>query len=129
MPENLKNTSKSTPLKIRVWLDGLPPNPNKTRGLHWSKLYKEAQDWKNTAYLLCKSIYHGAPLERAHLHYHVLVGDNRRRDADNIVASLKPVQDGIREAMLVDDDIDHIQVTYTFSRESPRGVEITITEL
>jgi hypothetical protein len=120
----LESTAK---VLLEVWLDGLPSNPNVTRGAHWSKLYSEQQEWKRTAWLLARSAYHGKPLDRAHVHYFIFVGDQRAHDADNLIASLKPVQDGLKGVVLLDDSIDNIEVTYTFSREKPRGVRIVVT--
>ncbi len=79
------------------------------------------------AWALAHKGYKGKPLERAHLHYHISVGDQRAHDADNLIASLKPLQDGLKDIVIVDDDIDHIQVTYTFDREKPRGIRLVVT--
>ncbi len=112
---------------LEIWLDGLPSNPNVQRGKHWSALYKEQQEWKRTTWLLARSAYRGKPLERAHLHYFIQVGDQRAHDPDNLIASLKPVQDGLKGVILVDDNIDCIEVTYTFSRDKPRGIRLVVT--
>lgn len=71
----------------------------------------------------------GPLLQRAHLHYTISVGDNRVHDDDNIVASLKPVRDGLKGVLIVDDSIDHITVSYEFNRQKPRGFTIRIEPL
>lgn len=114
---------------VELTFDGIPPLPNRTRGSHWSRLYKEGEVWKQTAYYLAKSAYHGPPLARAHLHYHFSVGSNRRIDPDNLISSIKHLQDGIREAMLVDDNIDAISVEFSFDRAKPKGIRLTISSL
>lgn len=81
------------------------------------------------AWILAKNAYKGAPLEHAHLHYHISVGDKRVHDADNIEASLKALQDGLKGVVIVDDSIDQIQRTFTYDRERPRGIKLTITAL
>lgn len=112
---------------LEIWLDGLPKNANSTRGSHWTRIYKEQQEWQFATWALAHNAYKGAPLERAHLHFFVSVGDNRVHDPDNIIGSLKPVIDGLKGVAIVDDDIDHIQVTYTFDREKPRGIRLVVT--
>ena len=119
---------KSTQL-VDLWFDGLPPNPNRTRGQHWSKTYTVGQEWKRTAFYLAKQAYRGAPAEHAHLHYHISVGDNRVHDADNIEASLKSLQDGLKGVLFVDDSIDHITRSFSYSREKPRGIRLIVSRL
>ncbi len=55
---------------------------------------------------------------------------NRRRDRDNLLASLKAAFDGIADAGIVADDsgITHLPVQCKIDKDSPR-VEITITRL
>ncbi len=112
---------------IELQFDGLPPNPNKTRGQHWAELYRSGQEWKRTAFYLAKQAYRGAPFEHAHLEYHISVGDNRVHDADNIEASLKSLQDGLKGVLIIDDSIDHITRGFSYSREKPRCVRLTVT--
>ncbi len=112
---------------LEIWLDGLPPNANKTRGNHWSQTYKEQQEWQRTTWFLAKQAYRGKPLDRAHLHFFISVGDKRVHDPDNIIGSLKPVIDGLKGVAIVDDSIDNIEVTFTFNREKPRGIRLVIT--
>ena len=45
---------------------------------------------------------------------------------DSSGASLKPVQDGLVGVLITDDNIDCITVAYSFDREKPRGVHITV---
>jgi len=113
---------------ISLWFDGLPPNPNKTRGQHWSKTYKVGQEWKRTAWLTALQAYRGKPFERATLHYTISVGDNRVHDADNIEASLKALQDGLKGSLIVDDSIDHIERIFTYNRDKPRGIKLVVTQ-
>jgi len=55
---------------------------------------------------------------------------NRRRDDDNLIASLKPYRDGIADSGLLDDDVGVVTLPplKCIDRENPR-VEITITQL
>lgn len=112
-------------MQTEIFLEDLPPNPNVTKGKHWASLYAENQYWKQYAHYTAKQTK-GTLLEKAHIHYHISVGDNRRHDADNLIASLKPVQDGLVGVLITDDNIDCITVAYSFDREKPRGVHITV---
>lgn len=110
---------------------GLPPNPNETRGAHWSKVYKESQVWKDLvgyAGLAYKSKTGHQPLKRATVHIHISVGDNRVHDSDNLVASMKYPIDGLKGIIITDDSIDNIGIpTYTVDRNKPRQFSITVT--
>lgn len=130
------NVSSPTPLTsiplaneviATLTFEGLPPNPNRTRGQHWSKIYASSQEWKQLAKILARNAYKGKPVEQAHLHYHISVGDNRVHDADNIEASLKSLQDGLKGIIITDDSIDHITRGFSYSREKPRCIKLTIT--
>jgi len=51
-------------------------------------------------------------LERFTVVLHYQPRDNRRRDTDNLIASLKPLVDGLRDAhVCVDDDTKHYTLT------------------
>lgn len=114
---------------IVIVFPSLPPNPNQTKRNHWGKNYEISQEWKTTAFYLAKQAYKGVPLSRAHLHYHVSVGDRRVHDADNIIASIKPLQDGLKGVVIEDDSIDAIEVSYSFDRASPRQIRLEIRAL
>lgn len=116
----------TTVQSVTLYFEGLPPNPNKTRGQHWSKTYTVGQEWKRTAWLTALQAYRGVPFERATLHYTISVGDNRVHDADNIEASLKALQDGLKGVVIVDDSIDHISRTFAYNRDKPRGIKLEI---
>lgn len=55
---------------------------------------------------------------------------NRRRDADNALASLKPVFDGLRDAGVIDDDsgLVHLPVEFVVDKRRPR-VEVTVRQI
>lgn len=114
------------PVVCALKFDGLPSNPNKQRGQHWSKLYREGQDWKTLAGWKAKAAYRKEPLDKAHLHYHISVGDNRVHDPDNLIASTKPITDGLKGIVIKDDSIDSIKLEFSFGREKPRGITLVI---
>lgn len=109
-----------------ITFDSFPPNPNSRR--HFQQLAKDNREWGYMAHMLAR--HAKAPLlERARLHYHFSTGDNRAHDADNLIASTKPITDGLKGVAITDDSIDHIEVLYTFDREKPRRITLTIAEL
>ena len=57
------------------------------------------------------------------------VKDRRRRDADNALASIKALFDGLRDAGIIEDDsgLTHAPLRFEVDAKNPR-VEITLTE-
>ena len=91
----------------------LPPkelNPNVARGKHWAMLAKIRAKWKEAAWFACRLL--DLPKLKAvscamqiTFNYHT----NRRRDPDNLMASMKSFIDGmVMYGLLADDD----QITY-----------------
>lgn len=69
-------------------------------------------------------------MEHAKVHYHISVGDNRQHDPDNLAWSVtKPTLDGLKGIIIVDDNIDVVELSYTFDRQKPRGFTITLEEV
>lgn len=111
--------------------EGLPPGLNQTKGHHWSKTTGERAKWRQLAALKAREVnLRVSPDCRALVHYHFYFGDKRRRDADNAIASLKPVQDGLVDAGVIrGDSVWDIETKYTFSPAGPQGFVVTVTEL
>jgi hypothetical protein len=118
--------SSATSVPITLTLTGLPPNPNQLKGKHWGKIHASNKEWKETAGWVAKSVYRGSPLHKARIHYIFSVGDNRVHDADNLIASTKPITDGLKGIVIEDDSIDHVSFTYEFNRDKPRQLRIEI---
>lgn len=109
---------------VQIIFDSFPPNPNSRR--HYQQVAKDNREWGFMAKMLAK--HAKAPLlEQAHLHYHFSTGDQRAHDADNLIASTKPITDGLKGVAITDDNIDTIEVLYTFDRAKPRRIVLTIT--
>lgn len=115
---------------LHLEFTGLPDNPNKKMKQHWTKNAAHNKEWRQAAWLqgyTCKGKISGA---MALLHYHVSLGDNRRHDYDNVLASFKPVQDGLVDAgMLTDDTFEWVIPIITFDRTKPRRFSIDIYSL
>lgn len=89
-----------TPSVILPW----PPkelSPN-SRG-HWARKSKAAKRYRMQCHLLTRQAGVVAPEGRVLLSLTFCPPDNRRRDDDNCVASMKSGRDGIADALGVDD--------------------------
>lgn len=102
-------------LVIRI--EGRPPTPNVRR--HWRQVAKDNATWKATAEFEAvtaraawetKHALAWRPVTRAVVSVAFGLPDRRTRDLDNLIASCKPLLDGIVAAgVLVDDSITVIQ--------------------
>lgn len=106
----------------------VPPSPNNLVG-HWRFRHRNTQLWRNEVYyaVVQSSERPSAPYPKA------TVSIDRRSigilDEDNLVASMKPVIDGLRHAgVLLDDSPAHMKlsVTQTQSRKLPPRTRIEI---
>ena len=72
-------------------------NPN--RKAHWAKKSSAAKKYRTDVWAVCKSM--GFSSRRFSITFHA--PDGRRRDLDNVIAAFKAGQDGLSDAMGVDD--------------------------
>lgn len=80
-----------------------PPLSLNDRDAHWAVTAKKKKDVRTTTALLARRA--GIPrLETARVRLVWLVSDRRRRDRENITATLKPAIDGLVDAGVVEDD-------------------------
>jgi hypothetical protein len=119
-------------ITVEFFIEGLPPSPNQTKGLHWSKLEKTKKEWMQRVRFEAKRVKAEEHLkglyDTADIHFHISFGDNRRHDPDNAIWSCcKPTLDALTGVLLEDDSIDHIKLSFTFDREKPKGFKVTIT--
>lgn len=99
-----------------VRLPDLPPTPNVRR--HWRQVAADNRLWKDAAYVVAtgerikwekRNHRRWQPIARATVSVAFGLKDKRRHDLDNLIASIKPVIDGIVQAeILVDDSIEVI---------------------
>ena len=104
---------------MRIALGHLPlPELNPNKKLHHMKKYFFIQQAKEEA--MIRAIQAGRPMEpfkKAHITITFIAKDKRRRDLDNLFASMKAYIDGIVHAgVLEDDDADHVSYTIQFER-------------
>jgi len=104
-----------------------PPTPlSPNVRAHWAQRNRHFQAHKQEAFHVARSQgvrpeVMGAPRLVVTLH----PPDRRRRDMDNVIASLKAAQDGIAEAMALDDSVFRVRWPETFS-EPVRGGAVVI---
>lgn len=131
-------------ITISFEVEGLPPSPNETKGLHWSKLEKIKKEWMQQVAAAALVAKHRAKLKGAYsqcrIMFEISVGDRRRHDPDNLMwAVTKPTLDALTPTrdprtdiptdglLLEDDSIDHIELSYKFTRDPPRRFKVTMT--
>lgn len=87
---------------VLLWPDkALSPNAR----VHWAKKAKAAKCYRNHAFVNCRMKKLSAPetIGKLHVWIDFYPPDKRRRDSDNLLASIKNALDGIAEALGVDD--------------------------
>lgn len=98
----------TTTRELSFFLVGHPPNDNETRRWHWGRKAREARVWKDAATWASRDAYSRSNLPgvftpvRVEVEFRYKV--SRSRDRDNLVASLKPVIDGLKVARIIKDD-------------------------
>lgn len=70
---------------------------------HWAVKARKVKEWRRAAWLLARAERIPA-CERVLIELHYVPRTNQRRDADNLVAALKPLADGLVDAGVVPDD-------------------------
>jgi hypothetical protein len=124
---------------------GIPPSPNRYLGHHYQATRESRREWRVKGALARMrarqaGTWDGRPFGRCAVTVRPFFRDRRRRDPDNLAASLKQVLDMLRpmpgESLdgypLVDDDFAHVPrlvVEYGgVDRRHPR-VEVELAEL
>lgn len=107
------------------WPDkSLSPNG---RPRHWTVKHKAAKSAKNTAFVLTKQqVKVKIHADKLRLHWEFRPKTKHAIDADNAVASCKYYQDGIAQALGVDDSI--FVTTYTIGPPIKGGAVIVTIE-
>ncbi len=107
------------------WPDkDLSPNAR----VHWSRLSKKKAEAKTTAWAICREAGLDKMEGRVHLTIAFCQPDNRRRDMDNLIASMKASIDGISRAIGVDDR--HFGYTFAWGKNIPGGaVKVAISQV
>ena len=70
---------------------------------HWASKARGVREVRGTVATLAR-VLHIPACQRIHVTLHYVPRDGRRRDADNLVGTLKPCIDGLVDARIVPDD-------------------------
>lgn len=123
--------------KLVIEIPGLPPvvcSPNYRAHLHWGAKYRAASDYGATVFYAAVDARNrsGSPetwknLDNAHVSVTFVLANHRRRDLDNLIASMKSGIDSlVRCGILKDDSAGHVTMTYKaeFGDEAMTVIEI-----
>ena len=70
------------------------------------------------------------PYDKAHITITWVAKDKRRRDVDNLFASMKPYIDGLVDSgLLTDDDAMHVSYTLRYERGTKNNTIIEVEEV
>lgn len=111
---------------LSVTIPGRPPTPNARR--HWRARAKDDAKWKAVAHdhALAAKPEGWTPLARARLSIEFLVPDRRERDEDNLIASTKPLTDGLVSAGVLTGDSNRVILERQYTVTYLRGVTATV---
>ena len=117
---------------MRIELGQLPDsdlNPNKR--LRWGKLAKAKREAKDEAMaLVLEQGRPATPYAKAHITITWVAKDKRRRDTDNLFASMKSYLDGlVHVGLLRDDDAMHVGYTLRYEQGDKANTIIEVEEL
>ncbi len=101
---------------------------------HWANKARIARDWRETTAAVAHTHAVVAkvkrPLGPSNIHVEFTVAQNRRRDADNAMATVKPICDGLVDARWFGDDdartLRH-SVGFTVDKTNHGRVTVTVT--
>lgn len=93
---------------LEFFLAGHPPSPNMTVRWHWARRARERRTWRDATVWAAREALPRSSLSGQFKPVSVIVtfvyGVKRTRDRDNLVASLKPVLDGLVDARVLKND-------------------------
>jgi len=117
---------------MRIELGQLPdPDLNPNKRLHYMKLASAKRDAREMAKAFaCEQVRPTTPFDKAHITVTWVAGDKRRRDPDNLFASMKSYIDGLVDAGLIaDDSAMHVSYTLRYERGDKHNTILEIEEI
>lgn len=107
VPAAAKPGPVPTLVRTGVWEFGLPFTTQLSLNdrKHWAVKMKDVKEWRDAAHVLARH-FKVPPCRRIVVELHLYPKGERRRDPDNLVASLKPLIDGLVDAGVVADDTE-----------------------
>ena len=138
MPRAAKKTITSSaaimsrdPYKLYISIEGdTPKATNSILGAHWRSKHSNATKWKSAIISAVKLFRPDKPLESFEVS--ILRHSYRQLDFDGCVASMKPIVDGLKDIVIVDDSwrrtgVWKVDQKFRPKKEGPL-IEIWITE-
>ena len=120
----------STPYFLEFELSGLPKNPNGAHG-HWTVASAERKRWRRLTFERCRFFAPSKPLFKCSIE--CVRYSTRASDFDNLVASFKPIIDGLKDAKIIFDDNEKCVVGRVYSngkaKKNEGKVKIIVREL
>jgi len=107
---------------IIVEIPGRPPTPNETNRRVAQARWRERREWRATAHEFANEArlrwerrtgQKWETLPKAAILVRFMLPDGRRRDLDNLIASVKPLLDGIVDAGIIADDSTSCILTFS----------------
>lgn len=98
-----------------------PPLSLNDRG-HWSKSEPARYGLRMEAFKRARSMKLPVHLDHIVTRLHYIAPDNRRRDEDNLLATAKPLWDGLVDAKVVADDTSEF-MTKLMPKIHPKGTD------
>lgn len=111
---------------IEVTLDWPPAALNPNKRVHWSVKAKATKAYRESCGWLARQQAHGFEVKKTMLHFKIYPPDRRERDKDNVIASLKAAQDGIADALGVNDK--YFDCTYEIVDELGGMIKVRIEQ-
>jgi crossover junction endodeoxyribonuclease RusA len=109
---------------ITVRIPGRPPTPNARR--HWRTTHRDNAEWKEYARFRTLTSGELPTITACTIAIEFVVPDRRRRDLDNLIASTKPLTDGIVASGLLADDSGDVIRSVSYSVRYEKGVSETV---
>lgn len=115
---------------VTIMIPGRPPTPNARPGNVFAQR-TQSNRWKVDAAWVAKAVLplDWVPLERANVRVVFGIPTRARRDMDNLIASTKPLTDGLVEAGVMVDDSIFVIASMTFDWELTPGLASTTYEV
>lgn len=103
--------------------------PNRANGKHWAGVAAIKSKAKGDAFLLTKAVSNGLQLSalgKYQVEILFVAPDNRRRDLDGLLSSMKHALDGVAQALGLDDSQFRPMVIDRYAGNKPGKVIVTV---
>lgn len=119
----------TNPYRLEFSLLGLPKGPNSSFGIHWAIKARERKKWREQVVIACIGKAPPIPLSKCAIQCTRV--SKKEMDYDNMVASFKPVIDGLVDAKIIKDDDSSVivQREYKYEKNKTSGIKVVVIEI